>query len=148
MSELAVSIAVNLLLGALLAGLLLWRRNPDAACLESADAALLRFREQFPDAVGSANVTSDGHGALVTLAAGYGLLERRGRRWNARLLTRSDCRRVRTEDETLVIEFKDFGWPSARLTLADGAQRAEWLARLQQYLDADSPRRAPEVRHA
>jgi hypothetical protein len=130
MSELALSIAVNVVLGIALFGLFLWRRLPAETRL-SADEALRLFRLQYPEANGRVTVATDCSGALIELHPGIGLLQRQGRRWVARTLEKSEIASVRLRtDGAIQIAFADFGWPRALVRL-DDPLRASWLQRFE-----------------
>lgn len=130
--EIAISIGENLLLGLVLFGLLRWRLGADPVHATSSAEALQIFRRFFPDAGGRATLAQDGRGALIELdGGGCALLLRRGRRWNARLLIAGEISRVTFDEQgAMQIAFADFGWPRARIALADGNERATWRARL------------------
>jgi len=130
--ELAISIAANVLLGLLLLALLSWKGRRDGVRLSGADQGMELFRMHFPDAAGTATVAADRRSALVELQDGrIGLLERRGRRWNARMLTRRELSRVELErDGAIQLSFLDFGWPRATFRAADEEAQAQWMARL------------------
>ena len=148
MAELAVSIAVNVLLGIVLAALLYRRRADDGGLLGGAGEALDVYRSRFPDTQGAATVSADRRAALIELPkdAGIGLVQRQGRRWNARLLAPGEVRSVKhSPPDALDVEFADFGWPRARIRIADPAARAAWMARLDARAAGAPPR---SVRHA
>jgi hypothetical protein len=131
MAELAISIAVNIGLGVLLLALLYRKRADDRVRLTGQEDAMRVFRLYFPDARGAATVSSDGRGALIELHGvhgRFGLLERRGHRWNARVLAGAEVSSLRFRaPETLQIGIADFGWPRAQLRMS-GADRARWMA--------------------
>jgi len=133
MGALAVSILANVLLGAVLLAMLYRKRGEDSARLTDPAQALACYRATSPSAQGSATLSSDGLGALIDLAdGGIGLVERRGRRWNARRLDPLDLAGVDArEDGVVTLRFADFGWPRARVALADPAARARWIERLE-----------------
>ncbi len=150
MSSLAIAIAVNLVLGGVLLALLLARRGRDEVCLGGASEAIAHFRIHYPDADGEVSVAADGRGALIELGGGaVGLLERRGRRWNARLLAPGD---VRAGDGAGGaggrVRVADFCWPRARLCRADAEARAAWRARLGALTGAAARPPRQETRHA
>jgi hypothetical protein len=129
--ELVLAIAVNVVLGILLLALLYWKHTNDNVRLSSAEEALELFRAQFRDAIGKATVSADRRCALIELENGIGVLERHGRRWNARLLVSRELASVRLgRDGCLRLRFADFGWPQARFVASDPDVRAQWLARL------------------
>ena len=124
MSELAISVAVNIVLGMSLFGLMMWRRNDDSVRLTGADEALDRFRAHFPDAAGVVTLSTDLRSALIYLQgdSNVGFLQRHARRWNARLLGPGDIAGIRLlADGTIDLHLKDFGWPRARITIAPDA---------------------------
>jgi hypothetical protein len=129
MGELAVAITVNLMLGVILLALL--RRRRDAGLrLRDAEEARVQFRVHFPEADGAVTVGSDGQGALFDLGGTVGLLERRGGRWNARLLAPGDVAAVQVDGERVALRISDFAWPRARLRIADATVRSAWVGRL------------------
>ncbi len=133
MSELLIAIITNLLLGLLLLSILYWKRAADDAALGGSAQAIELFRLHFPDAAGIAVVAADHRSALIDLerVEGVGLLQRRGRRWIARILAPGDVASVTLGDDgSLDLRLRDFGWPRARLHIADAAVRALWLGRL------------------
>ena len=137
MSELLIPIAVNLALGVILLALLYRQRTRDTVRLTLATEAMDIFRMHFPDALGAATLAADGRGALIDLQrGGTGLLQRHGRRWNARLLAPGELSSVRRSGgDAIELKFADFGWPRARLCLADADARAMWLSRLTSLSD-------------
>jgi hypothetical protein len=141
MNELVISIAVNCVLGVILLAVLLWKRVSDTERLAGAEDATRKFVHHFPDAVGVASVTDDQRGALLDLQHGHvGLLQRQGRRWNARMLVSQDIASARMKsDGTLHLKFTDFAWPSARIRFADADSRALWLKRLTPKKSAAAP---------
>ncbi|NNM62213.1 MAG: hypothetical protein HKM03_08595 [Steroidobacteraceae bacterium] len=150
MSSLAIAIAVNLVLGGVLLALLLARRGRDEVCLGGASEAIAHFRIHYPDADGEVSVAADGRGALIELGGGaVGLLERRGRRWNARLLAPGDVRAVDVDGgQGLRLRFADFSWPRARICLDDAEALAAWRARLGALTGAAARPPRQETRHA
>lgn len=130
--ELIVPIAVNLLLGLALLALFAWVRWREPPGLGSSEDALRIFREQHPEASGTASLSTDGRSALLAFPQGpqVGLLYRNGRRWNARELSPGDLRNVQARGDAIVLSFTDFGWGRIQLRLADAAAQEEWLARL------------------
>lgn len=151
MSELMISIVVNLLLGLLLLSLLYWKRAADQAVLDGGAHAIEVFRRHFPDAAGIAVVAADLKGALIDLQrdGGVGLLQRRGRRWNARILAPGEVASVRLgKDGSLDLRLRDFGWPRTRLPIADAGVRALWLARLNALTVQSASRHRPGTLHA
>ncbi len=148
MAELAISIAVNLLLGIVLAAMLYRRRADDVGLLGGAGEAMDVFRSRYPDIEGAATVSADRRAALIELPqdAHIGLVQRQGRRWNTRLLAPGEVRSVRQSlPDALDLELADFGWPRARIRIADPEARAAWMARLGAR-GAGGP--SPSVRHA
>jgi len=146
MKELLFPIGINLVLGALLLPLLLWKRRPDAQRLESPERALEIYRRFFPDAEGRASLTLDGRAALIDTALGeIGLLVREGRRWKARVLSARDVRAARWHSGTLELRFTDFGWARARLAFGEAAG-SSWAQRLEAALRA--ARSSAELGHA
>jgi hypothetical protein len=131
--EFVVPITAHLIVGLLLLGLFAWRRSSESMQIAGAEQALALFREHFPDASGTVTVAADGAGALVKLGngAGVGILERRGRRWNARQLGPRDLRSVSLRGEVIDLTLADFGYPHARFRLSDARARTDWIARLQ-----------------
>jgi hypothetical protein len=148
MKELLFPIGANLVLGAILLALLVWRRRPDPVRLLSDADALAEFQRQFPEATGTATVSADGLAALIETAAGPGLLLRHSRRWNARMRVAQELAAVRTPDETtLELRFADFGWPRARLRFSDRDAMSRCRARLETLVHSRSAA-ATELRHA
>jgi hypothetical protein len=140
MNELAISIAVNILLGLILFVVLYWKRGADTARLAGADEAMRNFVQHCHDTVAQTTVADDQRGALFDLQqGGIGLLQRHGRRWNARTLSSGEVSRVELDGETIKLKFADFGWPRAQIRIADSAARELWLDRL---------RSLQELRHA
>lgn len=130
--ELLISIAMNAVLGVLLLALFLWKRRDDPVRLTGADDALAAFNRFYPDMDGIATVAADGRSALIDMHGAVGLLQRHGRRWNARLLVPQELARVRQDaDGAINLVFADFGWPQAHIPLADGQARAQWMTRLE-----------------
>jgi hypothetical protein len=149
MSELELSLAVNVLLGIILAGALSWRRLADSVRLSTPEQAAEVFRQHFPELSGAATLAEDRRSALLELGrgAGIGLLQRQGRRWNARVLSAPELASVRVDTTgALCLGFADFGWPRARIALAPEA-RAAWHARLVR-LAARRLASAPGLHHA
>jgi hypothetical protein len=145
MPELIISIAVNVALGLVLLTLFWTTRRREAICLADPEEAAVLFRSHFPDQHGMATLSVDRRSAMIDLNPGVGILVRHGHRWNARHLLAHEVHAVRLEGDDLVLEFADFGWPRTRLTLAPGAVRTEWLARLQSLPDAAPARAAPHA---
>ena len=147
--ELLIAIVANLILGVLLLGMFAWLRSRDTASLASSDDALTIFRQRFPDASGVASIASDGHGALLVLRDGIGLLHRHGRRWNARKLTPEELRGVAvTRGDRITLALADFGWPRAHIRIEDPDTRSAWLTRLGALAAARGDARSPGTRHA
>jgi hypothetical protein len=132
--ELAIAIAANIVIGAILLALFALGRAPDGVRLTGPAEALAVYRRQFPKATGSAVVASDGLAAFFPLAGGgkIGLLHRHGRRWNARELVPEDLRSVTADGDTITISLTDFGWPHSHIRIADAEVRREWVSRLQE----------------
>jgi hypothetical protein len=132
--ELAIAIAANVVLGAVLLGLFLWRGSADGARLAGPSEALGVFRTHFPDAtVEAATVGSDARTALIALRhdPAVGLIQRHGRRWNVRVLQAEDLRSVRiVRGDTLRLELVDFAWPRVEVRIEEADARAHWQARL------------------
>jgi len=149
--ELAISIAVNVLLGLLLLALLSrWGRR-DNARLTGPEDAMTAFRVHFPDASGTATVAADGRSALVDLApeTGVGLLQRHGRRWNARILAPREIASVQVGgDGAIDVRFADFAWPRAAIRIEDGPVRAAWISRLDALKEQGQPHPPADLRHA
>jgi hypothetical protein len=154
MLELLIAIGFNVIVGVLTALLIYFywnRRKRGDESLVDADAALGLFREQFPEAGGTATLTTDRRSALVDLPDGVsiGVLQGHGHRWNARWLKPGDVASVRiTQDTTLQVRFADFGSPRASLVLADANERAVWLTRLQALTRSAAATRRGDVSHA
>ena len=136
----AFEIAVNALLGVLLWALLRQRRA-DEPRLSGEEEALALFRRRYPVAAGRATLSAEAQGALIELQDGrIGLLQRHGRRWNARMLEARDVSACTLgPDDSLQLQLADFGWPRARLRLAEPATRAAWAARLAAQSRAAQP---------
>jgi hypothetical protein len=147
MKELLLSIGVNLVLGVVLFGLLLWKRRPDTVRLLGEADALAQFQRHYPEAAGTAIVSADGLGALIETATGPGLLVAHARRWNARMLVAPELAAARLDGAILELRFADFGWPRARLRFADPEVATRCHARLEMLVGS---RTAPasELRHA
>jgi hypothetical protein len=151
MTELALSIGVNLVLGIFLFALLYRKRAGDEVRLSGPSEAVDIFQQYFPDAVGTATVATDRRSALIDLqrGAGIGLLQRHGRRWNARVLAPGELSSVRVVgDDAVHIKFSDFGWPRACIHIADADARAKWLGRLNSLMAPASSRQRADLRHA
>lgn len=148
--ELVLSIAVNVVLGVLLLALLYSKRTIDNARLSGPDEAMALFRRHFPDAMGTAEVAADRRSALIDLKDGahIGLLQRHGRRWNARVLVAREVSSVRLDRRgAITLALADFGWPRAHITIADADARARWLARLNSLTAGTAPRNT-DLHHA
>jgi hypothetical protein len=132
--ELAIAIAANIVVGAILLALFAWRRASGGVSLTSPEEAMAMYRRQFPDITASATVASDGLAALLLLTGSrkIGLLHRQGLRWCARELLPEDLRSATVDGEALVIRLHDFGWPCSRVRIADPEVRGKWLLRLQE----------------
>jgi hypothetical protein len=148
--ELAISIAINVVLGAVLLALLHWKGRPDLVRLAGAEQAIDLFRRHFPDAAGVVTVAADGRSALIDLQpSGVGLLQRQGRRWIARTLASGELSSARVDlDGAINLTFADFGWPRARVPVADANSRATWMARLDSLIAQRTSRRSSDLRHA
>jgi hypothetical protein len=109
------------------------------------------FRVVFPEATGTASVSNDNRTALIDLQLDdqIGLLQRQGRRWNARILFPYDISSVRLDPNgALAITLSDFGWPRASIVFSDTEIRAIWLTRLTSLTALSPSRTSPEVRNA
>ena len=153
MRELLTAIGFNVLVGVLTTLLiyLYWTRKRGDAPLADAETALGHFRDHFPEANGTATVTTDRRNALIDLAdgVGIGLLQGHGHRWNAHWLKPGDVASVRVTQETkLQVRFTDYGSPHASLLLTDANERAVWLARLQALTRSASATHRGDVSHA
>jgi len=149
--ELIISIAVNVALGMILLALLLWRTTRDETRVAGAEEALALFRQPFPDAMGLATVCTGGRAALIELrpGPGIGLLQRQGRRWNARILRPGDCSLVRRRsDRKLALELADFGWPRAELEFADAGALEKWESRLRSLTVREASRHLGDSQRA
>jgi hypothetical protein len=105
----------------------------------------------FPDSLGAVTVAADRRGALIDLqgGAGIGLLQRQGRRWNARVLAPGEISSARLDsDGAINLHFADFGWPRACIRIADADARAMWLARLHSLTAQVSSHHHSDLRHA
>lgn len=142
--EIAISIGTNVILGLVLIALLYWKLGADTVRAATAEEALGIFRRFFPDTAGVATLADDGRSALIALdGGGIALLLRYGRRWNARVLRSTELSKVSVDPTGLIeLAFADFGWPRARIAMADESRRAAWVARLESLADA------PEHAHA
>jgi hypothetical protein len=150
MSELVISIAVNVALGLLLLALLTWKRPDDGERLAGEHEALEIFRTRYPEAEGVVTVASDGRGALIVLHPGpaVGLIQRQGRRWNVCMLQSGQLTAVRSQDERVDLRLADFGWPRARIRIGDAVARAAWLARLTALARPNSGPSRTDLGHA
>ena len=129
---------------------LYWTRNRGDAPLADADTALGHFRDHFPEANGTATVTTDRRNALIDLAdgVGIGLLQGHGHRWNAHWLKPGDVASVRVSQENkLQVRFTDYGSPRASLLLSR-CERARGVARQTASTYARRPRDAPRGRQS
>ena len=134
MSELAISIAINVVLGVALLAILRFKRVGDTVRLAGAAEAVELFSQRFPAVPGDATVADDGRSALIDLDPGgrVGLLQRHGRRWNARALEPGEVASVEIKETAIIkLEFADFGWPHAQIRIDDADARTRWLHRLQ-----------------
>jgi hypothetical protein len=140
---LLISILANVVLGLVLFGVLLRRRVKDSDRLTEPEQALALYRIRFPTARGRVTLATDGRAALLELNDGsVGLIERCGRRWNARTLEPREIAGVdRARDGALTVCFADFGWPRARVQLSDPGICRGWMERLDALRDAASPGR-------
>jgi len=151
MTELAISIGVNVVLGVVLLALLYWKRADDTVRLAGTDEAMELFAMHFPGEVGEATLADDQRSALIDLQRGarVGFLQRQGRRWNARRLASGEISSVELGSGGIIkLKFADFGWPRAQLRIADANARALWLGRLNSLKVHGSSRRYPDTRHA
>ncbi len=150
MDALAISILANVLLGAVLLAMLYRTRGEGAARLTDPAQALALYRAIHPSAQGSAPLSGAGLRALIALAAGgIGLVERRGRRWNARRLEPLEVTGVDArEDGVVTLRFADFGWPRARVALPHPATRARWIERLEGLRREGAAGTRPGMHHA
>lgn len=150
MNPLAIAIIANVVLGVVLLGLLYRKRGDDTERLTEPGQALDRYRMVHPTARGGASLAADGRAALIDLADGsLGLVERRGRRWNARALNPGEIAGVDdANDGAITIRFADFGWPKARVLLADPVDRRRWIDRLAALRGAAVSTRDKRVHHA
>jgi hypothetical protein len=133
MNDLAISIAVNVVLGVALLAILRWKQPGDTVRLDGASEAIEIFAQRFPVA-GEATLAHDGRSALIDLdsAGCVGLLQRHGRRWNARTLGRGEVASAELVEATVIkLTFADFGWPHAQIRIDDADTREAWLRRLQ-----------------
>ncbi len=148
MTDLLIAIGANVALGILLLPLLL-RSRTDEVRARTAAEALQIYRRHFPDALGSVLLGHDGRSALIELGGGgLGILQRHGRRWNARALAAGELTDVRAaRDGSILVGFADFGWPRARLVPPDAPAREAWLSRLQHLVRGRAGGGA-EPRHA
>ncbi len=139
--ELAIAIAANILLGLILLGSFAVLRRHHVAVLDGPEQALRVYTEQFPDTGGAAIVSDDRTTALIALhhRVDIGLVQRHGRRWNAREIRPKDLASVRlVGDDTIRLSLADFGWPRAPIRIQDRATRAMWLARLDALVTSDA----------
>jgi len=153
MPELLIAIGFNVIVGVLTTLLIYfyWSRTGGEAGLPDADTALGLFRDHFPEAGGTATLTTDRRNALIdqTDGAGIGLLQGHGHRWNAHWLKPGDVASVRViHDIKLQIRFTDFGSPRASLLFSDANERDAWFARLQALTRSASTTRRGDVSHA
>ena len=154
MLELLIAIGFNVIVGVLTTLLIYFywnRRKRGDASLVDADTALGLFRDHFPEAAGTATLTTDRRNALIDLpnGPGVGLLQGHGHRWNAHMLRPGDVASVRVaQDTTLQVRFADFGSPRASLILADANERAVWLTRLQALTRDAAATRRGDISHA
>jgi hypothetical protein len=154
MLELLIAIGFNVIVGVLTTLLIYFywnRRKRGIASQVDADTALGLFRDHFPEATGTATLTTDRRNALIDLSdgPGVGLLQGHGHRWNAHMLRPGDVASVRVaQDTTLQVRFADFGSPRASLMLADANERALWLTRLQALTRDAAATRRGDISHA
>ena len=150
MNALAISIFANILLGLVLLGVLYRRRGTDTDRLTEPGQALAHYRTRYPTASGRVDLGADGRAALLELADGsLGLVERRGRRWNVRVLEPREILAVeRASDGALTVGFADFGWPRARVQLSEPDARQRWMERLVAMRDAVAATRERRLRRA
>lgn len=151
MSELAISIIVNVILGVVLFAILRRHSGADTVRLSGPAEAMAVFRDFFPDAGGASTVSDDRRIALIDLGelAGVGLLQRQGRRWNARILSSGEVTSAEPcGGDGILVRLRDFGWPRACIRIGDAAVRTKWLARLRMLGPDAAPRRSEDYRHA
>lgn len=150
MDALLISILANVVLGLVLFGVLSRRRGRDADCLTEPAQALALYRMRFPTATGRVSLATDGRAALLELDdGGVGLIERCGRRWNARALEAREIAGVeRARDGAITVRFADFGWPRARVQLSDPGICQGWMERLGALRETASPGRARKAHRA
>lgn len=143
MDALAISILANFVLGIILFGVLYRKRRRDSDRLTEPEQALTRYRIRYPTARGQVSLAGDGRAALLELTDGsVGLVERRGRRWNARVLEPREIVGVdRAGDGAITVRFADFGWPRARVQLSDPDICQGWMERLGALREAAAPGR-------
>lgn len=150
MNALTISIVANIALGLVLLGVLYRKTGRDPEHLTEPAQALARYRIRYPTASGRVSLATDGRAALLELADGtVGLLERCGRRWNARALRPKEIVGVdRAGDGAILIHLADFGWPRARVQLSDPDIRQRWIERLIAMHEAVASARERRTHHA
>jgi hypothetical protein len=148
--ELAIAIAANLVIGAILLALFAWHRAPDSVRLSGPDEALALCARHFPDRVASVMVASDGLTALISLLdeSKIGLIHRHGRRWTARELLPEDLRAVTVNGDTIALSLTDFGWPRSQICISDPEVRRSWFSRLQEFAGKSSNEHSTVTPHA
>lgn len=149
-----MAIGVNVALGAVLGALLLWLNRGDETHLAGEADARRLFADKYTAAVSAVVLCDAGRSALLSLDRGMrmGLIDRHARRWNIRMFSAAELRRVDLDERGGIhIRFIDFGWPSARLTIRDSSLRAHWYRQLKD-LGADEALRpgvhSKDPRHA
>jgi hypothetical protein len=107
---------------------LLWGRHPRARL--TADSALERFRDDYPDERPiAALVLDDGQTALVQLPApdGLGVVSAHGAGWTTRMLRRTDVAAVKRDGAGVKLKLRDFAQPALRLRFASAQDEESWL---------------------
>jgi hypothetical protein len=135
---LTISILANVVLGLVLFGVLYRKPADEPERLSEPADALARYRVRYPAASGRVDVATDGRAALIAISDGsVGLIERRGRRWNARVVEPREILAVdRADDGAITVRFADFGWPRARVELSDPDTCQRWIERLTAMRDS------------
>ncbi|MBB2202658.1 hypothetical protein [Gluconacetobacter tumulisoli] len=132
-------LAVNLAVILACAGLFFLLRAPPPDAMPDPPALLAVFHAEYPDARPCDSVLADdGRAGLIWLADGaVGLVAGAGRHWRVRRLDSVAQCATRIAGEALVLRFRDFAWPSARLVLCDAAVRRRWCERIAQTTTPD-----------
>ena len=148
--ELAIAIAANVVIGAILFALFARHRAPDGVYLSGPGEALAIYQRQFLEPAGTVTVASDGLTALVLLRdeSKIGLVHRHSRRWTARELLPEDLRSVTVNGETIALALTDFGWPRSQVRIADPETRTGWFVRLQEFAARNSKADSTVMPHA